>query len=92
MSRNSTPLLYGSQVYVTYKNQSFLGWLFGSNTEEILLCTIEMYGRKQDRLSEQTEKIVLKPLDKNYSEITVFLSDVKKDILKRNPEYFILNS
>ena len=51
-----------------------------------------MYGKKQDRLSEKTEKIVLKPLDKNYSEITVFLSDVKKDILKRNPEYFILNS
>jgi hypothetical protein len=92
MSRNITPLLYGSQVYVTYKTQSFLGWLFGSNVTEVLLCSIEMYGRKQNRLSEQTERVVLKPLDKNYSEITVFLSDVKKDILKRNPEYFIYNS
>lgn len=92
MSRNLTPLLYGSQVYVTYKTQSFFGWLFGSNVKEILLCSIAMYDKKQDRLSEQTERIVLKPLDKNYSEITVFLSDVKKDILKRNPEYFILNS
>jgi len=92
MSRNLTPLLYGSIVYVTYKTQSFFDWLFGSNTEVILLCSIKMYGKKQDRLSEKTEKIVLKPLDKNYSEITVFLSDVKKDILKRNPEYFILNS
>ena len=92
MSRNLTPLLYGSIVYVTYKTQSFFDWLFGSNTEVILLCSIKMYGKKQDRLSEKTEKIVLKPLDKNYSEITVFLSDVKKDILKRNPGYFILNS
>ena len=92
MSRNETPLLYGSQVYVTYKTQSFLGWLFGSNVNKVLLCSIQMYGRKQDKLSEQTEKIILKPLDKNYSEITVFLSDVKKDILKRNPGYFILNS
>ena len=92
MSRNLTPLLYGSQVYVTYKTPSFFDWLFGSNTEVILLCSIKMYGKKQDRLSEKTEKIVLKPLDKNYSEITVFLSDVKKDILKRNPGYFILNS
>ena len=92
MSRNLTPLLYGSIVYVTYKTQSFFDWLFGSNTEVILLCSIKMYDKKQDRLSEQTEKIVLKPLDKNYSEITVFLSDVKKDILKRNPGYFILNS
>lgn len=92
MSRNITPLLYGSRVYVTYKSQSFLGWLFGSNIEEVLLCTIEMYDRKKDKLSEQTERIILKPLDKNYSPITVFLSDVKKDILKRNPEYFIYNN
>jgi len=92
MSRNLTPLLYGSQVYVTYKSQSFLGWLFGSNVNEVLLCSIEMYDKKQDRLSEKTERIVLKPLDRNYSEITVFLSDVKKDILKRNPEYFFLNN
>lgn len=89
MSRNEMPLLYGSQVYVTYKKQTFFGWC---NVNEVLLCSIQMYGRKQDKLSEKTEKIVLKPLDKNYSEITVFLSDVKKDILKRNPGYFILNS
>lgn len=92
MSRNITPLLYGSRVYVTYKSQSFFGWLFGNNIEVILLCTIEMYDRKQDKLSEQTERIILKPLDNNYAAITVFLSDVKKDILKRNPEYFIYNT
>ena len=92
MSRNLTPLLYGSTVYVTYKKQTFFGWLFGNNVKEVLLCSIVMYDKKQDRLSEQTERIILKPLDKNYSEITVFLSDVKKDILKRNPEYFIYNS
>lgn len=86
------PLLYGNQIKVTYKSQSFLGCIFGTNVNEVLECRIEMCGRKQDRLSEQTRKVVLRPIDKNYSEITVFLSDIQKDILKLNPQYFIFNS
>lgn len=86
------PLLYGTQIKVTYKNQSILGCIFGTNVNEVKECCIEMCGKKQDRLSEQTKKIVLRPIDKKYSEITVFLSDVQEDILKLNPTYFFFNS
>ena len=86
------PLLYGTQIKVTYKSQSILGCILGTNVNKVLECYIDMYGRKQDRLSEQTKRIVLRPIDKKYSEITVFLSDVQKDILKLNPQYFIFNS
>lgn len=86
------PLLYGTQIKVTYKSQSILGCIFGTNVNEVIECRIEMCGKKQNRLSEQTKKIVLRPIDKRYSEITVFLSDVQEDILKLNPTYFFFNS
>ena len=91
MNRNIDPLLYGNSIYFPITvGKGFLG-LFG-NEEKIMLCTVEMVAKKQDKITDNTKFVVIKPMDTSYSSITVYLPNVRKKIFELNPQYFIPNS
>lgn len=92
MSRNTDPLLYGNTILFNYKEDNGFFSLFKSSVTVTIECNIEMYGKHENVLSEQTGKVVIKPLDNKYSSRVYHFSDIKKDILRLNPQFYIRNS